>query len=295
MLTIFTIPKAFHGHNGIIQTNAIKSWLALTPKPEIILLGKDEGTAETASQLGLKHIADIDCNEYGTPLVSSAFEIAQNTASHPLICYINTDIILLSNFSEAIKKVRRSSFLIVGQRHDLDITGLIDYDNPDWEQDLLKMVAERGRLHAPSGIDYFVFNRGLYPHIPPFAVGRTAWDNWLVYQARKQKAMLIDATPGITAIHQNHDYSHHPQGEYAVWKGPEAIRNKELMGNARTGFDPQYATWTITPRGMKRATSIRSIYFRMRAIPFLYPGLYFLITPFKILEKTLYIFRSKKA
>ena len=294
MLTIFSIPKAFQGLNKVIQTNAIVSWLNLTPKPEIILLGRDEGTAEIATQLGLKHIADIDCNEYGTPLVSSAFQTAQNAAGHPLMCYINTDIILLSNFYEAIKKVRRRSFLIVGQRHDLDITGLIDFDNPAWEQDLQKLLAAKGRLHPPSGIDYFVFNRGLYPYIPPFAVGRTAWDNWLVYQARKLKATLINATPSITAIHQNHDYSHHPQGEFAVWKGPEAIRNKELMGNARTGFDPQYATWMVTPRGMRKATSIRSLYFRMRAIPMLYPALYFLLTPFKMLEKTLNILRKNK-
>ena len=32
MLTIFTIPKPFVGHIGVIQRNAIISWLNLSPK-----------------------------------------------------------------------------------------------------------------------------------------------------------------------------------------------------------------------------------------------------------------------
>ena len=295
MLTIFTIPKAFQGLNKVIQNNAIRSWLALSPQPEIILLGKDDGTAEIASQLGLKHITDVECNEYGTPLVSSMFEIAQNAASYPLICYVNADIILLSDFLPAIRQVNTKSFLIIGQRQDLDLTELIDYSNSDWERSLRKFAAEKGTLHPPAGIDYFVFNRGLYRDIPPFAVGRTAWDNWLVYHARKLKATLIDATPSITAIHQNHDYSHHPQGDSAVWKGPEAIRNKELMGNINNSFDPQYSNRILTPRGITPALSMRRIYFQLRAIPVLHSRLYFLLTLFKALEKIVVSVRPKKA
>lgn len=85
MLTIFTILKAFHGHIGVIQNNAIRSWLLLRPACEIILLGSDEGTAELAAELGIRHVADVECSEYGTPLVSSIFSIAQDIASHRLM------------------------------------------------------------------------------------------------------------------------------------------------------------------------------------------------------------------
>ncbi len=67
MLTLFAIPKAFRGHINTIQRNAIKSWTLLNPKPEIILLGDDEGTAEVAQEFGLIHIPEVDRNEYGTP------------------------------------------------------------------------------------------------------------------------------------------------------------------------------------------------------------------------------------
>ena len=294
MLTIFTIPKAFHELNEIIQMNAIHSWLALDPRPERILLGKDEGTAEIASRLAVKHVAEIECNEYGTPLVSSMFSIAQDIASHPVMCYINADIILLSDFIPAVRRVKEKTFLIVGQRTDLDIKEMIDFENSEWEISLRDLVKAKGKLHPPSGIDYFVFNRGLYRDILPFAIGRTAWDNWLVYQSRKLKASLIDATPAITAIHQNHDYSHHPQGESAVWKGPEAIRNKELLGGKDYSFDPQHASLVLTPRGTKRALSMRRVYFQMRSIPALYPRFYFLLSVFKLLERLILNFRQKQ-
>ena len=115
------------------------------------------------------------------------------------MCYVNADIILLDDFLPALDMVRKKSFLVVGQRWDLDITGPLDFAGDGWEKALLAGVAEQGKLHGISGIDYFVFPRGLYRDIPPFAVGRTTWDNWLIYRARADKAPVIDATAVITA------------------------------------------------------------------------------------------------
>ncbi|UCG55287.1 MAG: hypothetical protein JSV32_03485 [Dehalococcoidia bacterium] len=293
MLTIFTIPKAFYGLSEIIQTNAIKSWLFLSPQPEIILLGKDEGTADIASQLGSKHITDIECNQYGTPLVSSMFEIAQNAASYSLMCYINADIILMSDFMSAIRQIHMPSFLVIGQRWDVELNALVDFNNADWEADLRSLVEEKGKLHARSGIDYFVFNRGLYREIPSFAVGRTAWDNWLVYQARRLKAPLIDATASITAIHQNHDYSHNKDGHAGIWKGPEAELNLELAGGIRYAFTIEHATWKLTRRGVKRALTARNLFFRLMAVAVLSPKMHFLFVPLRILSRLLINLRKR--
>jgi hypothetical protein len=45
MITIFATPKPFVGPIKIIQDNAIESWKRLIPECEVILLGKDSGTA----------------------------------------------------------------------------------------------------------------------------------------------------------------------------------------------------------------------------------------------------------
>ena len=50
MVTILTVPKPFKGHIDTIQRNAIKSWLKLYPKCEIILFGDDESIAKAAEE-----------------------------------------------------------------------------------------------------------------------------------------------------------------------------------------------------------------------------------------------------
>ena len=86
-LTIFAIPKAFEGHTGIIQRNALASWTRLTPRPDIILFGRDPGTAEVARELNLRHVPDLAVSDHGTPLVKDLFDRAgamAKTAGHGL-------------------------------------------------------------------------------------------------------------------------------------------------------------------------------------------------------------------
>ena len=73
MLTIFSCPKPMRGHIAVTQWNAIKSWTMLSPKPEVILLGDEEGVSETARELNVRHIPVVTCSEFGTPLVNSLF------------------------------------------------------------------------------------------------------------------------------------------------------------------------------------------------------------------------------
>ena len=123
MLTFFAIPKPFRGHIGVIQRNAIQSWVKTCPGCEVILFGNDEGTAETASELGLRHIPDVPCNRQGTPLVSGMFGDAQRVATHDILAYVNADIILMSDFLQAVRDVsdQVERFLMVGQRWDVAI------------------------------------------------------------------------------------------------------------------------------------------------------------------------------
>ena len=63
--------------------------------------------------------------------------------------------------------------------------------------------------------------------MPPLAVGRIAFDSWCLYRARMKNADLIDSTKVVVSVHQNHDYSHHPDGELGIGTGIEAQRNSE--------------------------------------------------------------------
>ncbi len=231
-LTIFTIPKAFKDHTNVIQRNAIKSWMNLNPRPEIILFGTDKGTKEIAEEFGLTHIPDVNCNEFGTPQIDYLFNRAQQSASNDIIACVNADIILFNDFIDAAGSVANKSdkFLMVGQRWDVGITEHVNFDDNQWSRRLLERVKLEGQQHGPTGIDYFVFKKGLWPTIPPFAIGRTAWDNWLVAEALRQGGTVVDATDDVTVIHQEHDYAHLSGGKDEVWNGPEAKKNLAMAG-----------------------------------------------------------------
>ena len=87
------------------------------------------------------------------------------------------------------------------------------------------MRKTNGTLHDFSGIDYFVYPRGMFGEIPQFALGRWYWDNWLVYRARRLGGALIDASACVMAIHQNHDYRHIVDLESKGESGTRAVSN----------------------------------------------------------------------
>ena len=233
MFTLFTIPKSFKGHIAVIQRNAIQSWIRLHPEIEIILFGTDAGTADVAREFNLRHEPHVERNEYGTILLDSVFLKAQQLARYDTVCYINCDILLLDEFCAALRTVTSShkEFLMIGQRTDVDIHNPWPFDRATWQTELREFAARNGNMRPPNWIDYFAFSRGLYgADLPPFAIGRTHWDDWLVWKVLTQGKPVVDATAVVLAVHQNHDYNHHPQGEAGVWRGIEAARNSELAG-----------------------------------------------------------------
>jgi hypothetical protein len=253
MLTLFSIPKAFRGEFSIIQRNAILSWTRLQPQCEIILLGNEEGVAETAALVGASHVPELTHNDYGTPLVSSIFSVAEQRARFPNLCYVNADIILLGDFIPAVREIlsNKPQSLIVGQRWNLDLREVLSSEG-DWERRLRAKLDRDGIPEPRNAIDYFVFSRGLFGAIPPFAIGRTAWDQWLIYRARSQKIPVVDASKRITAIHQNHGYSHYATGKHGIWNGVEGQQNRVLAEGWKTAFTLNDATHKLTGGGIRR-------------------------------------------
>jgi len=269
MITIFSIPKPFRAHIATIQDNAIASWSHLVPDCQIILLGDEEGVELAATKFGVDHVPDVECNEYGTPLLSSAFKIAQETAEYPIVCYVNADIIFIEDMPATVNRIGLPNFLLVGKRTDLEIGDSIDFETPGWEGDLRQRTTQYGILHEPDAIDYFIFPRGQVKMLP-FPVGRVMWDNWLIFHTRCQKIPVIDATQQILAIHQNHDYAHIEGGKRTVWQGVEAQRNWDLVGPDFYPFDIRDATLIINEEGLNPATGLMHRLRRFMVFPALF-------------------------
>jgi hypothetical protein len=233
MITIFTAPKSFTDpHIDTIQRNAILSWLHLGEEVNVLLVGDEPGMAAVAAEYGVPQLADVRRNQAGTPLVSSIFDLARRASPADLLAYINADVMLLPDFVESVCQVSEqvSEFLLIGQRWDLDVRRVLEFSN-GWDQRLLADAQNRGALHLPAGSDYFAFPRALFGEMPDFAVGRAGWDNWMIYYARQQGYAVVDGTPSIIAIHQDHDYSHLPDGK-THYELPESRQNEALAGGA---------------------------------------------------------------
>ena len=271
MLTIFSTPKAFRGHFDVIQRNAIQSWCSLHPACQVILFGDDDGTDEVASEFGVRHVAHVECNEFGTPLVSSMFETAQQLATSNIMCFANADIIFLDDFLPALMRIRWRRYLMIGLKTRLELNGPIDFTPPGWINHMRALLNDRGVPDPYYGLDYFVFPRGLYTGLPPLAVGRPGWDNWMVYRARSEGIPVVDATGAVTAIHQEHGYEHHPDGYDGVYEGPESERNIEYAGGLEYCFNWEDATWLIGPSGLRPALSLPHLQRRRQTLRVLYP------------------------
>ena len=229
-ITFFSAPKPFvNPHVTMIQRNAIQSW-TLLPDVDVVLLGEETGLAEAAKEFGVKHISNVARNEAGVPLISSMFQLARENSDGEFLCIINADMILMSDFVEAVKKVesQRSEFVLLSQRWDYDITQSLEFTE-GWENRLQNTVKSRGALHRPAGSDFFLFPRSTYIDIPNFTIGRAGWDNWMIYKARKEGWPVIDCTPSMMIVHQNHDYAHLPGGK-PHYEHPETNENIRLAG-----------------------------------------------------------------
>jgi hypothetical protein len=267
MLTIFSIPKAFRGHAGVIQRNAVESWTRLRPQAEVILLGRDEGTAELARELGARYVPEVSTNEHGTPLLNDIFRRAEDAATFPWMCYVNADIIILDDFVEMLQEARKqlARCLYVSKRVNLDIAEPLAFSE-GWQNSLKNQARLTGVDGPHTAIDVFAFPKGSYVQMPDFLVGRLWFDQWLIKAAIENHLPVVDASQVAPVLHQNHDYGHVQGGYDQVWRGAEAENNFRLYGGVQHAYTLLDATHELTRAGKLRRIRFRKPIFKTKQL-----------------------------
>jgi hypothetical protein len=128
----------------------------------------------------------------------------------------------------------------------VDVPTPLDLDHPRWEERLRERAKEAGKLDRPWAIDYFVFPKGEWTEMPPFVVGRTTWDNYLIHDALSRGFAVVDSTKAVLAVHQSHAVS-----------GATTMKLAEISVN-RSLHDASFgrttdAQWRLTPRMLRPA------------------------------------------
>jgi len=251
-IAIVAAPKAFRGHVGMIQRNAIASWRHLGPGVEILLGGDEEGLAYVARAMRATLLGPLAAGIDGPPRVDDLFARARAATQADLIAYVNADIILLPDWLAAVRRAAATlagQLLVIGRRTDLDVEERIDFADPAARIDLADRAGRSGRLAARVCKDYFVFRRDDMRHVPAFTLGRAYWDNWMVHDARVRGVPVVDVTACATAIHQNHDYAHLAGGRLAAYLTAAGAReNRRLAGGSRM-ITGAAASWRMRTDG----------------------------------------------
>lgn len=197
-ITIFTIPEAFHGIQGITQRNAILSWKSLSSNIEIVLFGESKGTAEIARELSLTHIPQIE--QLGQEMLVKIKEIAQ----YPVLAYLQPTTLLTPVASAAIQTAfnRLDKFMIIGRCWEIDLEHSIDFSATVWQKQLHQLVEETGCLTSSNAEAYFIFSHQLVDTIATLNENQ----NLILAQTQHQDCPLIDGSQIKIAVKQSCEF-----------------------------------------------------------------------------------------
>jgi hypothetical protein len=226
MLTIFSTCRSFEIEEfAIIQRNAIQSWLLLEPKPEIFLMGVEPGVKEFCKEFNITHIDDIKYSEFGTPLLNSMMELAEERAKHEILLLVSSDVVLPSSTMEGVKAIssKFKEFCGVARKQQQEHISLLDFSG-EWEEVLRKDL----KWNLITSGDFFLYPKGYWGKIPDFVIGRAFCDSWLFFEASK-KGNMVDMTNAIEIIDYKHSYNNLPVGwqkerlqNFILWEGKDA-------------------------------------------------------------------------
>ncbi|EKX50428.1 hypothetical protein GUITHDRAFT_151150, partial [Guillardia theta CCMP2712] len=157
-------------------------------------------TSEKWTKKAMEHdvmvVSDIATNRHGTPLLGHMYETVRNiTEKHctpypryVFDSYTNGDIVFTKGLADTLSEVRRvwGHEISQGRRKGVMVIGKrtnVDYFDTQLKSDAeVEEFSKKGHLFQNDAIDYFAYLRGTvdWNRMPKFAVGRRAYDNWLV-------------------------------------------------------------------------------------------------------------------
>ena len=227
--------KPFNGDDAVRQRNALLSWFALDSGIETLVFGHPPAPDDLSAELDIVYYPECDWNNTGMPTISEAFDIGQKAGKNDLLAFVNGDIVFGADFARALRRLPLDRFLAVGQRWDSNYLAPIGSATPGGVETFFAEATRQGRLRGEGALDYFVSRRGTFKNLPALVPGGKLWDNYMVHHCRKQNIPVVDLTPDILVIHQNHEYKLASTGKRMMDDGPATLNNLAI-GQAETPY-----------------------------------------------------------
>ncbi|XP_033754626.1 uncharacterized protein LOC117337647 [Pecten maximus] len=205
LLTLFTSWPT-KAEKYMCHNNTIRNWQQLKPLIQPILFTNEALLTEEANEKGWT-VLPVRKAGRGVPILKYMYKDAMERYNSTFYAFSNGDILYSHSLIDTLKALLNSSqiprdkpIMVVGRRTNVqDVTSAEAVSG----KSVYKTANKRGKVFTVWAEDYFITSAN-YPwkDIPEVVIGRRAYDNWLVSNARKQKHVTVDATNTLVALHQ---------------------------------------------------------------------------------------------
>ncbi|XP_048752638.1 uncharacterized protein LOC125664123 [Ostrea edulis] len=225
LLTLFTTWKV-STEKYTCHNNTVKNWNLLKPFVQPIMFTNEADLSGRVASMGWK-VLPISKTRKGVPVLKHMYLDTISVYNSTFYAYANGDILFTDTLLITLMAILNSSvnkshpLMIIGRRTNVDNVTSTDAEN---QSTLIETTDARGSLFTAWGEDYFITMKNFpWKDIPEVIVGRRAYDNWLVLDARK-RGNVIDATETLLAVHQTTI-----QGNYEGLKHQDKDYNHNLL------------------------------------------------------------------
>lgn len=267
-MILFTSPKPFTDETAPVQLSAIRSWKTALPTAQIIIFGNEPGLEDLCMNESVEYGGAVEVDHQGIKNIGSVFRAATSLRQEEDLIFVNSDILLDSSALTAweILISIRGPFLGTARRRCL----------PPWvgpalgERELAQFLESHkhlARWGPASALDIFYFRGFRFETMPSFRIGQAAWDNWMIFEARRRGIPAIDLSRTLRPFHFDHNYRYSKGNPDPGRRHQERDnQNLDLLGGEAKRFHMGHCDWEAAGGKLRKR---RGLAFWQREMEFL--------------------------
>lgn len=203
LLTLFTtwVSKV---SKYVVYNNTINNWIQLKPFVRLVIFTNESNVASYCLSQGWG-VLPVTASAIGVPILKKMYMDVIARFDSFFYAFSNGDILYTDSLINTLLLLLGSPhidkpMLVVGVRTNVKN---VSKEEAKTFQNITSVAKKRGKVFQVYAEDYFITTKS-YPwkDIPPVVIGRPAYDNWLVLNARKKGHLTIDVTRTVLAVHQ---------------------------------------------------------------------------------------------
>lgn len=225
-VTILSAPLAYTGEDSDPKRQALLSWLHLSPRPQVILLGNHSSLHKMAEEFaGMVFVeAHIDYSFNGIPMFHSMVGRA-HAVDTTVTVLIRSEVILLQVFMPALRKlagtfndwvlmsrqlgIRDLPFRFVHRGGGIVFLESSSTGEPMIDREMANYVLASSSHEVLEGIDMWAWNVRmddplLSVPMPSFTFGGGYHDAWMARNLVKSSRAIVDSTDALVGFHVLH-------------------------------------------------------------------------------------------